>query len=71
MDRHVPRSTAVYFVNALICGFGAEVTFSTPEAMKRAVGGLAYGITGFFTALEAQRLPGTSGKRQRRAGKSR
>ena len=47
----VAKVNGHYFVNALVCGFGAEVTFNTPEAMKRAVGGLAYGITGFFTAL--------------------
>jgi lipid kinase YegS len=48
----VARVNDQYFVNALVCGFGAEVTFQTPERMKRAIGGLAYSITGFFTALK-------------------
>ena len=48
----VARVNDQYFVNALVCGFGAEVTFQTPERMKRAIGGLAYSITGFLTALK-------------------
>lgn len=48
----VARVNEHYFVNAVIAGFGAEVTFQTSERMKRAVHGAAYGITGFLTALK-------------------
>ena len=48
----VARVNDQYFVNALVCGFGAEVTFQTSERMKRAIGGFAYSITGFLTALK-------------------
>ena len=41
-----------YFVNALVAGFGAEVTFKTSPRMKKAIHGAAYGITGFLTALK-------------------
>lgn len=48
----VARVNDVYFINAAIIGFGAEVTFQTSERMKRAIHGAAYGITGFLTALK-------------------
>jgi diacylglycerol kinase family enzyme len=48
----VARVADRYFLNALVVGFGAEVTFRTPERMKHMLGGLAYGLTGFLTALE-------------------
>jgi lipid kinase YegS len=47
----VGRAGDRHFVNALIVGFGAEVTFRTSERMKHMLGGLAYGLTGFLTAL--------------------
>ncbi len=39
------------FINALIVGFGAEVTFKTSDEMKKLLGGAAYGLTGLLTAL--------------------
>ncbi len=48
----VARVNDRYFVNAVISGFGAEVTFQTSERMKKAIHGAAYGITGFLTALK-------------------
>jgi lipid kinase YegS len=41
-----------YFINALVAGFGAEVTFQTSARMKKVIHGAAYGITGFLTALK-------------------
>ena len=41
-----------YFVNAAICGFGADVTFQTPDSLKKVIKGAAYGLTGFLTALK-------------------
>ena len=48
----VGRINDIYFVNACIIGFGAEVTFNTSARMKKAIKGAAYGITGFLTALK-------------------
>ena len=48
----VARVNDRYFINAVISGFGAEVTFQTSERMKKAIYGAAYGITGFLTALK-------------------
>ena len=48
----VARVNDRYFINAVISGFGAEVTFQTSERMKKAIHGAAYGITGFLTALK-------------------
>lgn len=41
-----------YYINMASCGFGAEVTSSTPKAMKRLLGGGAYSLMG---ALQAWR----------------
>ncbi len=41
-----------YFLNAVIAGFGAEVTFKTSEQLKRQIQGAAYALTGFFMALK-------------------
>ena len=48
----VARLNGHYFVNAVVAGFGAEVTFQTSERMKKAIHGAAYGITGFLMALK-------------------
>ena len=49
---------STYFVNAAIIGFGAEVTFQTPESLKKVISGAAYGITGFLTALKQKTYVG-------------
>lgn len=41
-----------YFMNSIIAGFGAEVTFKTSERMKKAIRGAAYGLTGCLMALQ-------------------
>lgn len=48
----VARLNDQYYLNSAIMGFGAEVTFQTSERMKKAIGGAAYGITGFLMALK-------------------
>lgn len=48
----VGRVNGRHFLNAVIAGFGAEVTFHTSERLKKAIGGAAYGITGLLTALK-------------------
>ncbi len=55
----VGRINDIYFVNACIIGFGAEVTFNTSDRMKKAIRGAAYGITGFLTALKRNVYKGT------------
>lgn len=47
----VGRVNDRFFLNAIIAGFGAEVTFKTSERMKHAIGGVAYGLTGILMAL--------------------
>ncbi len=47
-----------YFVNALVVGFGAAVTFQTSAKMKKVLGGAAYGLTGFLTALKQSKYRG-------------
>ncbi len=46
----VGRVNERYFLNAVIAGFGATVTFDTSERLKRTIGGAAYGLTGLVTA---------------------
>jgi lipid kinase YegS len=41
-----------YFINVASGGFGAEITATTPVAMKKALGGLAYSIMGMAKALK-------------------
>ena len=55
----VGRVNDLYFLNAVVIGFGAEVTFATPESLKRAVGGAAYAVTGVLSAMDNPRYPGT------------
>ncbi len=47
----VGRVNDTYFVNSVVMGFGAEVTFRTSERLKKTIQGAAYGITGFLLAL--------------------
>ncbi len=55
----VARLNDSYFINSAVIGFGAEVTFRTSERMKKSIGGAAYGITGFLTALKGTIYKGT------------
>ncbi len=49
---------STFFINSAIIGFGAEVTFQTPESLKKVISGAAYGITGFLTALKQKTYTG-------------
>lgn len=55
----VGRINDRHFINVASAGFGAEVTVSTPKPMKRALGGAAYAIMGFLTALKMKPYEGT------------
>ncbi len=48
----VGRINDHYFLNAVIAGFGAEVTFRTSEQLKKQIQGAAYALTGFLMALK-------------------
>ncbi len=50
-----------FFLNALVAGFGADVTFQTSERMKTAMRGAAYGLTGILMALKGSVLYRSSG----------
>lgn len=47
----VGRMNGRYFINVASGGFGAEVTASTPPEMKDVLGGAAYSVMAFVTAL--------------------
>jgi len=47
-----------YFVNVASGGFGAEVTASTPQDMKRKLGGSAYTLMGLVKAFDFQPYEG-------------
>ena len=53
----VARVNDRYFLNAVIGGFGAEVTFRASERLKRKIGGAAYGVAGFMSALRPGSYP--------------
>ncbi len=57
----VGRIDERFFLNALIAGFGADVTFQTSERMKTAIRGAAYGLTGILMALKGSVLYRSSG----------
>ncbi|RJP18696.1 MAG: lipid kinase YegS [Candidatus Abyssobacteria bacterium SURF_5] len=50
----VGKASDRFFINTITAGFGAEVTARTPSSMKKAVGGGAYSITAFITAVRLQ-----------------
>ncbi len=52
----VGRIDERFFLNALIAGFGADVTFQTSERMKTAIRGAAYGLTGVLMAMKGSVL---------------
>jgi len=41
-----------YFINVASAGFGAEITATTPQDMKKFLGGMAYSIMGFVKAFQ-------------------
>ena len=48
----VARVNDTFFLNAVVAGFGVEVTFNTSERLKKTIGGAAYALTGLLTALK-------------------
>ncbi len=48
----VGRLNGRHFLNVVSGGFGAEVTASTPNELKQVLGGAAYSLMGFLTALK-------------------
>lgn len=48
----VGRLNGRYFLNVVSGGFGAEVTTNTPNELKQVLGGAAYSLMGFLTALK-------------------
>jgi diacylglycerol kinase family enzyme len=46
----IGRMNNQYFINVASAGFGAEVTATTPQDMKKLLGGMAYSIMGFVKA---------------------
>ncbi len=54
----VGRMNDQYFINVASAGFGAEVTATTPQDMKRVLGGTAYSIMGFVKAFQLEPYEG-------------
>ncbi|MGM0692948.1 MAG: lipid kinase YegS [Pseudomonadota bacterium] len=53
----VPRLDDWHFLNMATVGFGAEITSSTPKALKRLFGGGAYSLIGAVKAWNFRRYP--------------
>ena len=54
----VGRINDQYFINVASAGFGAEVTATTPQDMKKLLGGIAYSIMGFVKAFQLEPYEG-------------
>ena len=54
----VGRMNDQYFINVASAGFGAEVTATTPQDMKKFLGGAAYSIMGFVKAFQLEPYEG-------------
>jgi lipid kinase YegS len=54
----VGRMNELYFINVASAGFGAEVTATTPQDMKKLLGGVAYSIMGFVKAFQLEPYEG-------------
>jgi lipid kinase YegS len=54
----VGRMNDRYFINVASAGFGAEVTATTPQDMKKLLGGVAYTIMGFVKAFRLEPYEG-------------
>jgi lipid kinase YegS len=58
MKIDVGRMNDQYFINVASAGFGAEVTATTPQDMKKLLGGVAYSIMGFVKAFQLEPYEG-------------
>lgn len=47
----VGKANDRFFINVASGGFGAQVTATTPDELKRALGGVAYALMGFATVI--------------------
>lgn len=47
-----------YFINVASAGFGAEITATTPQDIKKVLGGAAYSLMGFVKAFRLQPYEG-------------
>lgn len=58
-----------FFINIATAGFGAQVTATTPVALKNFLGGGAYTLSGLVQAVNFQPFPGKviSGEREKQA----
>ena len=54
----VGRMNDQYFINVASAGFGAEITATTPQDMKKLLGGMAYSIMGFIRAFQLEPYEG-------------
>jgi lipid kinase YegS len=54
----VGRMNDQYFINVASAGFGAEITATTPQDMKKFLGGMAYSIMGFVKAFQLEPYEG-------------
>jgi YegS/Rv2252/BmrU family lipid kinase len=54
----VGRMNDQYFINVESAGFGAEVTATTPQEMRKLLGGMAYSIMGFVKASQLEPYEG-------------
>ncbi len=52
------RMNGRYFINVASAGFGAEITATTPQDVKKALGGVAYTLTGLVKAFQLQPYQG-------------
>ncbi|MFC7367538.1 lipid kinase YegS [Vreelandella zhaodongensis] len=53
------KKTTSYYINMTTCGFGAEITSSTPKMLKRMLGGGAYSLMGALKAWRHRSYRGT------------
>ncbi len=54
----VGQMNGKYFINVASAGFGAEITATTPQDMKKSLGGAAYSIMGFAKAFQLEPYEG-------------
>jgi len=54
----IGRANKDYFINVASGGFGAEVTATTPQDLKKALGGAAYTLMGLVKALNLEPYSG-------------
>lgn len=54
----VGRMNGEPFINVASAGFGAEITATTPQNMKKVLGGAAYSLMGFVKAFQLQPYEG-------------